>query len=268
MSDGVESRQRFTQRMPCPICNGHANMPQGKGMRCFGFLSEDSEYAHCSREQFAGSLDMDQANTYPHKLHGKCACGVQHGEDLEDRRPVNLSKQRERRTGEPRRQPDIEYEYRDEAGRILGIKGRWNIPATVAGEKADKDIAWRVPQGTFADGLRKYGMSVEQMPLYNAHKLAQLPKGSTIYFVEGEKAADACERAALVDWKSSGVTTNAGGAGQAKFGESLDVLEGYHLRPWADNDPQGRKLMRDRATAPQAYVRRADAAIRCRCERA
>jgi hypothetical protein len=219
-------------------------MPQGKGMRCFGFLSEDGEYAHCSREDHAGEIESDQASTYPHKLHGKCACGVQHGEDIEERRPVNLSKQRLQRTGEARRAPDIEYEYRDEANRLVGVKGRWNIPATVAGEKADKDIAWRMPQGTYSEGLRKYGMSVEQMPLYNAHKLAQLPKGSIVYFVEGEKTADACESAGLVDWQKTGVTSNAGGSAQTKFGESLSAIEGFHLRPWPDNDPQGRKLMR------------------------
>lgn len=244
MTDGVTSQQRFTAQHPCPICGGHANMQQGKGMRCYGFLSEDREYAHCSREDKAGNLNADNANTYPHKLHGPCQCGVQHGEDLEERRPVRLSAKRAERTGEPFRAPDIEYEYKDEAGRVVGVKGRWNIPPAVDGEKADKEIKWRVPQGTYKDGLRMYGMSVEQMPLYNAHKLAKLPKGSTVYYVEGEKAADAVEESGLCDWVESGVTTNAGGSGQTKFGESLDVLEGFHLRPWADNDVQGRKLMR------------------------
>jgi len=49
-------RNRFTSASPCPICGGHQDQPRHQGRRCFGFLSEDGRYAHCTRRNLpAGS---------------------------------------------------------------------------------------------------------------------------------------------------------------------------------------------------------------------
>jgi hypothetical protein len=71
--------QRFTARDPCPICQGHANLPSGHGQRCWGFLSDDGKYAHCVREERAGGLPIHvTSSTYAHRLIGDCNCGVRH----------------------------------------------------------------------------------------------------------------------------------------------------------------------------------------------
>lgn len=250
MSDGVGSDQRFTKRtQECPICGGVANAPQHKGERCFGFLSEDGEFAHCTREDKAGNLQQDNAQTYAHKLHGQCGCGDIHGEELTTLRPshspTSISAKARKAQIEAvtySRDPDKEYVYNEASGAALAVKGRWNIPSSDGG-KADKNIMWRVPDSKIWDGLSKHGLGMDLLPLYHADKLDKLPTGSTIYLVEGEKACDACEDSGLVDWQTSGVTTLAGGASQIKFGAALDQLQGHHVRPWADNDVPGRKLM-------------------------
>ncbi|MCK9494914.1 MAG: DUF3854 domain-containing protein, partial [Dehalococcoidia bacterium] len=65
---------------PCPICGGHAALPQGRGIRCAGFTLERASY--CTREEFAGRLALDfstEPATYRHWLTGPCDCGLEHG---------------------------------------------------------------------------------------------------------------------------------------------------------------------------------------------
>lgn len=71
-----ESIARFTKSAPCPICDGYDGAPRGRGVRCYGFLSKN--YAHCSREEFAGGLPVDRAGTYAHFLGDSCRCGKTH----------------------------------------------------------------------------------------------------------------------------------------------------------------------------------------------
>ena len=77
---GVSRNQRFTRTRPCPICGGYEGAPRGREVRCFGFLSDDGEYAHCTREEHAGTLQQHLENqAYAHRLAGDCRCGTQHG---------------------------------------------------------------------------------------------------------------------------------------------------------------------------------------------
>lgn len=74
--DEVDPSQRFTRDHPCPICGGAKDDPQGQGIRCWGFMSRDRQYAHCSRDEHAGALDMDpKSRTYAHRMGGQCRCG-------------------------------------------------------------------------------------------------------------------------------------------------------------------------------------------------
>lgn len=71
--------QRFSKGNPCPICGGSDNLPRGKGVRCHGFLASDGAYAHCSREEQAGTLPLEiNSDTYAHRLTGDCRCGTRH----------------------------------------------------------------------------------------------------------------------------------------------------------------------------------------------
>jgi hypothetical protein len=69
----VTASQRFTARNPCPICGGHNLLPSGRRIRCYGFLSSDGRYAHCTRAEHAGALDpLPGSDTYAHRLEGPC----------------------------------------------------------------------------------------------------------------------------------------------------------------------------------------------------
>jgi hypothetical protein len=54
-------------------------MRRGAGTRCFGFLSEDGRFAHCTRDEGNGRLPLEAGGTYPHFLAGECRCGSRHG---------------------------------------------------------------------------------------------------------------------------------------------------------------------------------------------
>src|SRR6266700_6633383 len=113
----VSSQQRYNKYRPCPICGGHANLPQGKSERCAGFLSSDGKYAFCTREEQAGTLephkDIEPAS-YMHLLHGPCDCGIQHGAAT-SHTYYTKSKQKEDAYG----RIVATYSYQDISGRLL-----------------------------------------------------------------------------------------------------------------------------------------------------
>ena len=52
-------------------------MPKGKGIRCWGFGSEDGLWARCTRPEVAGNAP--DRGGYVHRTTGDCKCGVAHG---------------------------------------------------------------------------------------------------------------------------------------------------------------------------------------------
>jgi len=72
----ITRSQRFTRRNPCPICGGHDQ--SGKGSRCWGFLSGDGRFIHCTRSEYAGNLSQGRDGTFSHILNGSCRCGEFH----------------------------------------------------------------------------------------------------------------------------------------------------------------------------------------------
>ncbi len=71
---------RFTPKNPCPICAGYDPIPCGESKRCYGFMSADRVWAHCTREEYAGRLTQNtESGTHLHRLNRKCACGIEHG---------------------------------------------------------------------------------------------------------------------------------------------------------------------------------------------
>src|SRR5262245_5067552 len=78
---GVGPAQRFTERMPCPVCRGYDALPRQQGVRCHGYFSLDGRFAFCTREDFAGPLPINEGNqAYRHVLEGECRCGTRHDE--------------------------------------------------------------------------------------------------------------------------------------------------------------------------------------------
>ena len=77
----MDPQQRFKRDRPCPICGGHADLPQHEGRRCYGYLSDDGRYAHCTRAEHAGRLGWNgNSDTVAHYLEGHRRCGVPHVE--------------------------------------------------------------------------------------------------------------------------------------------------------------------------------------------
>lgn len=75
------SQRRFNRNSPCPICGGHAFMPHGRGVRCYGYFSGDRlEWAYCTREEYGkGAPYNDDAAAYCHRLgDAGCQCGSVH----------------------------------------------------------------------------------------------------------------------------------------------------------------------------------------------
>lgn len=201
---GVSNQQKFSASRPCPICSGHPGLPQGQGIRCWGFMSSDGSYAHCSREEKAGAIAQGPDATYAHRMRGGCKCGVQHGPAIEaSTEPVAI------------------YRYGDfEKGRFEGPTG--------------KSFSWR-RVGTTGWPKGASGAKMHDLPLLGAESVGYSDEFSPVIFTEGEKARQALEDRGYI------AVCAGGGAGQKQFGTALDVLEGLHLVLWPDNDSEGEK---------------------------
>jgi putative DNA primase/helicase len=209
----VTSERRFSPSRPCPICEGHDRLPRGHGARCFGFLSEDEQWAHCTREEYAGLLEQNpESHTYVHKLMGDCCCGIRH-----DPAPADANghaPQGKRRIVET-------YEYRHAVGDFGFQVVRFN----------PKGFAQRRPDGT---GGYIWNLDSIERVLYRLPELLATDPDALIFLPEGEKDANRLVDQGLV------ATTKPEGAG--KWREQYKaVLRGRHVAILPDNDEAGRK---------------------------
>ncbi|MBA3616783.1 MAG: AAA family ATPase [Rubrobacteraceae bacterium] len=196
---GVRPEQRFTAERPCPICGGHDRKRRGEGVRCYGFLSDDGEWAHCTREEHAGGLERNAgSDAYPHKLTGDCKCGARHG----------LASGAERNGGQrkgPRGRIVETYDYHDEGGELLYQTVRLEEP---------KDFRQRRPNGRGGWEWKMEG--VRRVP-YRLPELLAADRGDAVLWCEGEKDAGAGAELGYT------ATTNAGGvkSWRAEYAEHL-----------------------------------------------
>lgn len=215
MQTTVRADQRFTPSHPCPICGGHDRQERGEGKRCHGFLSADGAYAHCSREEHAGGLPLDDADTYAHRLAGDCRCGVRHGPDA--------TSNGHKPGGTVRSQPGrivATYDYRDAAGktvyqvvRYLPKRFRQRRPDGVGGWIWNIDGVVRVP--------------------YRLPEVLAAKPSLAVWLCEGEKDADNLATLGLI------ATTTAQGARSLRQTE-LSALAGRVVVILPHNDDDGR----------------------------
>lgn len=207
----ITPKQRFTAKHPCPICRGYDGQQRGVSKRCYGFLSDDGVWAHCTRPEHAGSLTAhDDSNTYAHRLTGDCKCGTRH-----DPTPMTANNQSSEHT----------YIIRDAQGKVVAKHKRIE-------RGDDKTFVWLQPDGS--PGLK--GLPRDAVPLYGVHLLTQLP-GEPVIVTEGEKAADALLQAGKL---ALGTVTGADGT------PAVDVLRplvGRAVYLWPDADDKGRRHM-------------------------
>lgn len=223
--------QRHTRRHPCPVCDGGADMAQGRGIRCAGFTSADGEYAHCTREERAGALDLDASTSppsYAHRLHGPCRCGVTHNPAPFTYRPVASSSTR---TPRPVRRT-THYELHDADGQLAGVHVRRDYA------DGGKSFAWE----------RHNGRSSRDMPIYNLGAHLAAPASALRVVCEGETCADAINAAARAGGRVGEIIALATvtGAAASPCDDALRPLIASgagRLTLWPDNDAVGRTHM-------------------------
>jgi len=201
--------KRFTKRNPCPICGGYDELKRGRKKRCFGFFSDDDEYAHCTRQEYAGTLPCNSnSSTFAHHIVGKCGCGVQHG-------AKKAEQPTQRSSGIVAR-----YGYKDAGGKLIFEVVR----------REPKKFYVRHPDG--AGGWVNDLKGVERV-LYHLPELLTADPAEAIWIAEGERDVDNLVKLGLV------ATTNPGGACKWRQ-EYSEALRGRFVGILPDNDPIGR----------------------------
>jgi 5S rRNA maturation endonuclease (ribonuclease M5) len=206
--------QRFKQGHSCPICQGYDEMPRGQGHRCHGFLSGDGKYAHCSREEHAGSLPPEpKSQTYAHRLIGNCRCGVQHDPSLP---PAS-------RNGQVARRIAATYDYTDASGTLLYQTVRY----------APKAFKQRRPNGN--GGWIHNLKGVRRIPYRLPQLLEAIALGKVVCIAEGEADVEALEQHGYT------ATCNSEGAGKWTDAHSEHLRDAADVVLFGDNDEPGRR---------------------------
>ena len=224
----MDPRQRFKLDRPCPVCAGHEDMPHRERSRCYGFLSDDGLYAHCTREEYAGNLDRNVgSNGFVHYLMGDCRCGGEHGGEPASALPLPRGSQatpsvdsyRDSRLGKPSQL----WAYRYADGELAGYTARWDGPG---GGKVIRPLV-------IEDGRWRQKGIPKPRPLYNLPALWERPEAPVIV-AEGEKTADAAGQL----FPSHIAITSMGGAKSPHLSD-WSPLRGRDVVVWPDNDPDG-----------------------------
>lgn len=236
--------ERFSRSFPCVACDGHPELPRGKGERCHGFVGSDGLYFRCSRIEFAGAIEAGDDGLFVHRTAGPCNCGVTHREasaaSPTRRAPqttrrgtkgptVHLTRERLKRAAEfsaDGKPVTEEYEYPDENGVLRLIVFRIDLG------DGDKTFRQGRPEG---DGFVLNSKGVDLVPFHLRELRAAIDAGDTVYVVEGEKDVLAVEDAGFP------ATCNPMGSGKdltayAKHFKGADLV-----RIVADRDEVGRK---------------------------
>ncbi len=213
----IATDQRYVRGRTCPICGGRDGDPRGTGERCFGFLSSDGLYAHCTREEHAGGLPLgDESGTYAHRLEGDCRCGVRHGGDR-----VGESTPRSAPPADGRRLVDT-FDYR--------VNGELRFQVV---RYEPKDFRQRRPHPT-TPGEWVWKLDGLEPTLYHHDDLVGAPAGSTVYIVEGERKVEALRRLGRI------AVCNVGGAGPGKWRDAyVPLFRGQHVVILPDHDAPG-----------------------------
>jgi len=165
-------------------------MPQGHGKRCYGYESEDQQYAHCTRPEYAGALEINRSSqTFAHKLHRDCRCGVAHGHGALRSKVGTNGHRASTNEHKPQSAPVIRHEIRDSDGTLKAYHYR-------RGTGPDKAVWWGSPDGSNTLA----GVPPEELLLYGAEHLPDLPDGAEVIVTEGEPAKDALERQGIPAW--------------------------------------------------------------------
>ena len=205
----VDAAQRYTKERPCPVCGGYDKTDRGRGVRCFGYLAGDGQWANCTREDKAGVIKFNpKSATYGHKMQGKCGCGVKHGPNPH----------------QDRLELEVTYDYRDADGQLLFQVLRYR-------SAAGKTFKQRRPKG---NGDWVWNLANVPRVLYRLPDLMKAGPDEPVFVVEGEKDVDRLQALGAV------ATTNPGGTLKWRK-EYSEILRDRHVVIIPDNDPPNLK---------------------------
>lgn len=243
----IANDRRYVRGRRCPICDGADGDERGGGRRCFGFISGDGDWAHCSREEMAGPLKIStSSDTYGHRLTGSCACGNDHATPIED-----ISSHA----------TDIgtvvaEYDYHDESGALVYQVRKFGPVKTFRQRRPNGSGGW-------INSLDVKGGPRMRRVLYRLDRVREADPAQIVWIVEGEKDVHALEDLGFV------ATCNPGGAG--KWSMVADcakkALAGRHVVVIADDDsdaknPKDRTKGKDHALDVQKRLHGIAASVR------
>lgn len=131
----------------------------------------------------------------------------------------------------------VAYEYRDAAGELVAVKGRFERPDPESDKGYSKRFTWRHPDHEWKDGIKKYGLTIEGMPLWGVETVLAAPLDAPVWLCEGEKATEALRA------RNQVAVCGAWSASQSEFGVAFEVLRNRPVILWPDNDEPGREYM-------------------------
>lgn len=204
-------------------------MPSGAGTRCYGFISEEGEWEHCTRPEYAGDIEINpKSETFPHRLTGDCRCGVRH----DPAPPATLVAHRNGAAPKTKAVKHEElakptgpklYYYPDAAGQILFRVRRYYVGG-------QKKFIQETPTGD--GGEWEAGLNGVEPFLYRLPEIQRRGR-DPLFVVEGEKDADRLASLGLF------ATTSPMGAGKWYAGYAAQLGDGpVYVLP--DNDDPGR----------------------------
>ena len=213
MSSGVSADRRFRKSHPCPICGGSHEVSRGTGQRCYGFRSDDGQWAHCTREEYAGALHQEEGSqTYAHRLIGDCRCGTRH-----DHTPPQTSS-----NGHQKPRIVATYLYTDEQGSLLYQVVR----------EDPKDFKQRRPDG---QGDWIWSTKGVRRVLYGLPEVQEgIAAGKVICIAEGEEDVHALGSHGYT------ATCNDGGAKKWTDAHSDQMRGASEVVIFGDHDEDGR----------------------------
>lgn len=129
------------------------------------------------------------------------------------------------------------YEYRNADGKLVALKGRWQRPNHDSKKGYDKRFTWRHPDHDWRDGIAKFGLKVEDMPLWGIELVQAAPPEARVWVCEGEAATEALRA------RNEVAVCGAWGASQTEFGDAFEILRNRTVLLWPDNDQPGRTYM-------------------------
>jgi hypothetical protein len=110
------------------------------------------------------------------------------------------------------------FEVKDRTGAVVAVHGRIDHPN-------GQVTRWWEDR----DGHKKLGVPLRDLPPYGIHRVATLPPGTVVVYVEGEPAADAL-------WKVGRPAVATYGTSALPSDAVLRQLVGYRIALWPDAD--------------------------------